>query len=47
MKYRITIDKYQCERCGHMWISRIPTIPKQCPKCRNRYWATPKKSKKK
>lgn len=32
-------------KCGHEWESRVDN-PKYCPKCGNRNWKTPKKSKK-
>jgi len=27
----------ECKRCGHRWIPQVVS-PKQCPKCRSRYW---------
>ena len=27
----------ECVRCGHRWIPQVKS-PKQCPKCRSRYW---------
>ena len=28
----------QCLRCGHEWLPRTATVPKQCPACKSRYW---------
>jgi predicted Zn-ribbon and HTH transcriptional regulator len=40
----ITLMGYQCERCGHEWISKIQTKePRVCPKCKSPYWDQPKK----
>lgn len=30
--------KFDCKRCGHEWIGRIETGPKQCPGCKNPNW---------
>lgn len=27
-----------CLRCGHDWIRRTRTPPKQCPHCHSPYW---------
>lgn len=27
----------ECKQCGFKWISRVP-CPKQCIKCKSRYW---------
>jgi rubrerythrin len=30
--------KYNCLRCGHIWIPRTENYPKLCPKCMSAYW---------
>jgi len=47
MKIKEQIEKYKCERCGHIWITRIKTMPKFCPKCKSLYWNRERVSKKK
>lgn len=32
----ITINK--CSRCSNKWVSRKKSVPKQCPKCKSKYW---------
>ena len=46
MEVEVKVKKYTCERCKHIWISRIETTPKFCPKCKSLYWSIPKKIKK-
>ena len=43
---KITLQGYQCERCGHTWIPRQDTEgePKVCPKCKSPYWNTPRRT---
>jgi len=45
-KIKITIEGYECERCGHEWIPRtkIRFNPIICPKCKSPYWNKPRKS---
>lgn len=31
-----------CLRCGHSWIRRKVTPPKNCPKCISPYWDKPR-----
>lgn len=44
---------FVCKRCNHCWIPRKKKYarcickPLTCPKCRNRYWASERKIKKK
>jgi hypothetical protein len=45
----IKVDAFKCEKCGHIWISRMYTKddpPVTCAKCKNPYWNRPKVSKK-
>ena len=37
---RITIEAFQCSRCGHIWKPRqgLDRKPKVCPKCKSPYW---------
>lgn len=39
----ITMTKYnnKCTHCGYHWKQRVrrPKIPKECPKCKSRYWS--------
>jgi len=35
-----------CLRCGHSWIRRKATHPKNCPKCISPYWDKPRRVKK-
>jgi len=32
-----------CLRCGHSWIRRKATHPKNCPKCISPYWDKPRR----
>jgi predicted nucleic acid-binding Zn ribbon protein len=44
----IKIDAFKCEKCGHIWISRMYTKddpPVTCAKCKNPYWNRPKVKK--
>jgi len=34
----VRMIQYKCLRCGKVWIPRIKTVPKTCPKCRSKYW---------
>lgn len=36
-----------CLRCGHSWIRRKVTPPKNCPKCISPYWNKPRQRAKK
>ena len=47
METEIKVKKYTCEKCGYVWTSRINTLPKLCPKCKNPYWNISKKKIKK
>ena len=29
-----------CLRCGHWWKRRSKSLPKKCPRCLSKYWAT-------
>ena len=44
MKVKITITKYKCERCGHIWSPRKNDV-RICPKCKSPYFDKPKKKK--
>lgn len=35
--------RWTCLRCGHVWIGSKQTPPVLCVKCRNPYWARPRK----
>jgi rubrerythrin len=37
----IQMQKYTCEKCGHIWIPRILERPVQCPKCKRTDWDKP------
>ncbi len=37
----LSIPKYICKKCGHVWISRITGRPVQCPKCKRTDWDKP------
>jgi len=37
-----TIHIHHCKRCGHDWPSKNEH-PNMCPKCKSRFWDTPKK----
>jgi hypothetical protein len=39
------LPKLKCLRCGHEWCPRIETMPKVCPTCKNPYWNTERKNK--
>lgn len=42
---KVLLEGYRCERCGHEWLPRDKgKKPKVCPRCKNPYWDTPKKS---
>lgn len=38
----ITVEAFQCTRCGHIWKPRkgVDRKPKVCPKCKSPYWDT-------
>lgn len=40
--HKIQVLEYECARCGYKWINRINgkdgPIPKNCAKCKRRYW---------
>lgn len=38
------MEKLKCERCGHIWKSKI-AIPVVCPKCKSGYYNRPRKIK--
>ena len=44
-----TIEGYLCERCGYRWGTRNGTgvrtkpDPVHCPKCKTRYWNSPRR----
>jgi len=40
---RITLQGFQCERCGHKWVPREEGDPRVCPKCKSPYWNSPRK----
>jgi transcription elongation factor Elf1 len=47
----LKLDGYVCERCNHIWVSRIIKLkekrkPLVCPKCKSPYWDIPRKNKK-
>lgn len=45
-KVKVTVEGYQCERCGHIWVPRKRTeYPTICPKCKSPYWDRPSKAK--
>jgi predicted Zn-ribbon and HTH transcriptional regulator len=42
----IKVDAFRCEKCGHIWISKIfskNNPPVACAKCKSAYWNRPKK----
>ena len=41
---KVILEGFECERCGHQWISRSTTIgdPVICPKCKSPYWNKPR-----
>jgi len=39
----VTVYRYTCQRCGHVWQARKPTPPTVCPTCKSPYWQTPRK----
>ncbi|MCX6708935.1 MAG: hypothetical protein NTW67_04805 [Candidatus Woesearchaeota archaeon] len=42
--HKVYILGNKCYRCGHTWIPRnIEERPAVCPKCKNPYWAKPRK----
>lgn len=46
MKIKLTVDGYQCEKCGHKWLPhKKSSYPVTCPKCRTPYWDQPRKNK--
>lgn len=28
------MSEYKCSKCGYIWIARVLTAPKQCPRCK-------------
>lgn len=39
------MPRFECLRCGHIWIPRTDNKPKFCPKCNSPYWDRPRKVK--
>ena len=46
---KINLPGWQCERCGHVWVSRQDATeePRVCPKCKSPYWDKPRQKPKK
>jgi len=38
MEEQITLNRYTCERCDHIWLPRSEEKPTVCPKCKSPYW---------
>jgi len=39
-------EGWQCERCGHQWVPKIPGYAAAaCPKCKSPYWQRPRRHK--
>ncbi len=45
---KIDLTGWQCERCGHVWVSRqgVTEEPRVCPKCKSPYWNRPRQKPK-
>ena len=41
---QVTLNRYKCERCEHIWLPRDQNKPTVCPKCKSPYWDKPIKS---
>lgn len=41
---RITLQGFECERCGHKWVPREEGNPRVCPRCKSPYWDIPRKT---
>ena len=48
----VTIEAFQCTRCGHVWAPRGGILvgavtedekPKVCPRCKSPYWDRPRR----
>ena len=42
---KISLEQLECKRCYHKWWPRIDAKgksvePKNCPKCKSKYWRT-------
>jgi predicted Zn-ribbon and HTH transcriptional regulator len=37
-----TIQGHECQRCGHITVTRDGTVPKRCGACKSPYWSRPK-----
>ncbi len=35
----------KCNRCGHLWASRMKLSPSHCAACKSAYWNKPRKFK--
>ena len=46
MKFKETVVKIKCERCGFIWQPRNPEDVRICPRCKSARYDTPKKEKK-
>ena len=41
----VLIEGHKCHRCGHAWRPYdLKEVPIVCPKCKNPYWKTARKS---
>ena len=45
MKIIVKVEKFKCERCGHVWQPRNPDDVRICPQCKSARYDTPKKEK--
>ena len=40
----MTIDAWQCCRCGYVWKGKTNETPLRCPDCGSCYWNRPRKN---
>jgi predicted Zn-ribbon and HTH transcriptional regulator len=34
----ISVDEYECAKCGHIWQKRKAGEPRICPECKSEKW---------
>lgn len=35
---KVVTHRCTCDDCGHVWITRVEQLPRQCPHCGSRRW---------
>ncbi len=38
------MKQLECLRCGHLWWTRTPNLPRACPHCKSPVWNQPRRT---